>query len=46
MRKFLFLLFFQAFVCGLFAQNVDFVQANFPNKTKSENPTKNVIKIL
>ena len=36
MRKFLFLLFFQAFVCGLFAQNVDFVQANFPNKTKSE----------
>ena len=36
MRKFLFLLFFQAFVCGLFAQNVEFRQANFPNNTKKE----------
>lgn len=36
MRKFLFLLFFQAIVCGLFAQSVEFRQANFPNNTKKE----------
>ena len=36
MRKFFILLFFQAFVCSLFAQNVEFKQANFPNNTKKE----------
>ena len=36
MRRFLFLLFFQTFVCGLFAQSVEFRQANFPNNTKKE----------
>lgn len=36
MRKYLLFLFFQAFVCGLFAQSVEFRQANFPNNTKKE----------
>ena len=36
MRKFLFLLFLQAIVCGVFAQSVEFRQANFPNNTKKE----------
>ena len=36
MRKFFILLFFQAFVGCLFAQSVEFKQANFPNNTKKE----------
>lgn len=36
MRKSLFILFFQMIICGLFAQNVEFRKANFPNSTEKE----------